>query len=645
MRHSIEETLAADSALSRRAHELLNQELDRVWQRTDRAFVILMGLQWIFAILMALTLSPQTWEGTLSRTHINVYAAIFLGGTLALFPAYLGWFHPGKSITRNVMAVAQMLWSALLIHLTGGRIETHFHVFGSIAFLALYRDWKVLVPAVAVTALDHGLRGWFYPESVYGVASSQLLRTFEHAGWVVFEVIFLAISCQQSRREMLIQAAQHARLESAHRLTELEVARRTEQLQVSQEESLSLANAAQAANRAKSDFLANMSHEIRTPMTAILGFADLLLEEGDVNRAPESRIEAINTIRRNGQQLINTINEILDLSRIEAGRLDIEKSNFSPARIVAEVQALMKVKAAEKDVSITVVHGDHLPETIQSDPHRLKQLLVNLVGNSVKFTDSGEIRVTVRRVPAVRDQLEFEISDTGIGMTEEQQRRLFEPFTQADSSMSRRFGGTGLGLAISRRLARLLGGDLWIEKSTPGVGSTFLLRLDAGPLSEIPSYPRQVCEITSESTVNRDATTGPGSLAGRKILLAEDVPANQRLIEYMIKKAGAVIECVENGRQAVERVLLAEAASEPFDVVLMDMQMPVMDGYAATTQLREQGFQFPVIALTAHTMTGDREKCLAAGCTEFATKPIDRKALIGIIQKCLRVDPVASTSP
>ncbi|HTN00852.1 MAG TPA: ATP-binding protein, partial [Planctomycetaceae bacterium] len=345
-----------------------------------------------------------------------------------------------------------------------------------------------------------------------------------------------------------------------------------------------------------------------------------------------------------GEQLINTINEILDLSRIESGRLDIEKSRFSPVKVVAEVQLLMKVKAAEKRLPITVEYGDHLPETIESDPHRLKQLLVNLVGNSIKFTDSGAIRMTVRRIPDVRDQLEFEIADTGIGMTEEQQSRLFEPFTQADSSMSRRYGGTGLGLAISRRLARLLGGDVWIASSTPGAGSTFVLRLDAGPLSEIPADPDQVCPISNAPAASRATTQGSPALAGRRILLAEDVPANQRLVEYMVKKAGAVIECVDNGQQAVERILLAEAANEPFDVVLMDMQMPVMDGYAATILLRERGFQLPVIALTAHTMNGDREKCLAAGCTEFTTKPIDRKGLIAVIQSCLQIEP-AATSP
>lgn len=638
MQNTLKREADLNDQVKARAVQLFDADMVRLRVHTNHGFAYLMLLQWVFGIVLALTLSPWSWSGTQQFVHPHVYAAVFLGAVLSAVPVYAGFWHASADGTPYLMAVSQMLWSALLIHLTGGRIETHFHVFGSIAFLSFYRDRRVLIPAVVVTALDHGIRGWLWPQSVFGLPVVDAWRTLEHVGWVCFEASFLALACLQSRREMLISAIQHARLEAVHKTTELEVARRTEQLQVSEEEARTLADAAQSANRAKSDFLANMSHEIRTPMTAILGFTEILLEEGDINLAPQSRVDAISTIRRNGEHLVNIINDILDLSRIEAGKFTVEKTHFSPAKILEEVRTLLQVRADSRGLQLHVEYGAHIPDSIESDPQRLRQILLNLVGNAIKFTDEGSVSVRIGRSSPDDSLLDFEVRDTGVGLTPEAQQILFEPFTQADTSTSRRFGGTGLGLTISRRLARILGGDVWIECSTPGFGSTFRLQVRVGSVAEVPPAPTLIAPPDSVE-VRRSESTRTERLRGRRLLIADDVPANRRLIEYVLKKEGAETVCVGDGQQAVQETLRAELEGVPFDLLLMDMQMPVLDGYSATARLRQEGVQRPIVALTAHTMAGDRERCLQVGCSAFATKPIDRKELVATILKCLADRP------
>jgi PAS domain S-box-containing protein len=382
--------------------------------------------------------------------------------------------------------------------------------------------------------------------------------------------------------------------------------------------------AADEANQAKSAFLANMSHEIRTPMTAILGYADILAESVGTAEQQEMAL----TVRRNAGYLLELVNDILDLSKIEAGKLSIEGVPVSPQELIEEVVALMQVRAHAKGLVLRTEARTPLPRTMRADPLRLRQCLVNLVGNAIKFTETGEVCVSLAmEAPKGTGQLRIEVRDSGIGMSPEQLSRLFQPFAQADASTSRRFGGTGLGLTICRRLTELMEGSLSV-RSELGKGSAFSLCLPAASLDEAPLY--------SPRTHGPAALATPNALTAR-ILLAEDGIDNQRLIAHVLRKAGAQVEIVADGAQAVQRALAAlnTPGDAPFDLVLMDMQMPVLDGYEATRHLRLAGYQTPIIAITAHAMSDDRAKCLAAGCTEFASKPLRCDELFATIRRCL----------
>jgi PAS domain S-box-containing protein len=408
--------------------------------------------------------------------------------------------------------------------------------------------------------------------------------------------------------------------------------------------------AAESASRAKSNFLANMSHEIRTPMNAILGFSDLLT---DPQLAPRDRAEHIQTIRRNGDHLMTIINDILDISKIEANEMRVECIACEPVAVLEEVRSLMQVRAKDRGLQLIVEMSGAVPSKVLSDPHRVRQVLINLVGNAIKFTAAGSVRVVLS---AQGETLHFSVHDTGIGMTTDDMSRLFKPFAQADDSMSRRFGGTGLGLAICKKLAVMLGGDVTVI-STPGAGSTFTFALKAAATADATIIDCSPVLDTTRTIATTDAlpmeravvgqpvtpassapaTTGTSTkpLAALRVLLAEDAPDNQRLIGHFLRSAGAQVTLAENGQIAMDAAVAQRDARTPFDVIFMDMQMPEMDGYTAASLLRERGYTGPIIALTAHAMTEDRDRCLRAGCDDYMTKPVDKARLIALaLQWC-----------
>ena len=380
-------------------------------------------------------------------------------------------------------------------------------------------------------------------------------------------------------------------------------------------------DAAEAASRTKSAFLANMSHEIRTPMSAIVGHAALLRE---LDQTEDERLTSVDAIRRNSAHLLAVLDDVLDLSKVEAGELTVERSACSVAHVLSDVVALVRPRAIEKGLAWSVELRTEVPRTILTDATRLRQILLNLAGNAVKFTEQGEIRLVASYVPTPRPRLRFEVIDTGIGLTADEIARLFRPFAQADASTTRRYGGTGLGLSICAHLAGLLGGEVRVQ-SVVGQGSTFTLELDAEVDEEV-SLHRPVMESGARpGLLHRAAEAG---LAGARVLVAEDSRDNQLLVGFILRRMGAEVTEAENGRVAHRLAMEAVGAGKPFHVILMDMQMPELDGYDAASLLRRDGYTGAVVAVTAHAMVGDREKCLAAGCDDHVTKPIDAEGLV-----------------
>ncbi len=373
--------------------------------------------------------------------------------------------------------------------------------------------------------------------------------------------------------------------------------------------------AADAASMTKSAFLANMSHEIRTPLGAVLGFSELLLEN---ELTAEEKVVGAEIIRRNGQLLSTIINDILDLSKVEAGKLEVEKVNVPFKETVTEIESLLNLKAIEKGLKLVVRSHENVPERLQTDPLRLRQILLNIIGNAVKFTNKGSVSVEIEMVSSEDGsrKLRFLVSDTGKGIKSEQVGRLFEPFTQADPSTTRKFGGTGLGLVLSKKLAQALGGDVVLIESSPEVGSTFAVTIDPGnpalPVSQPSNAIKRIAGEAHSAPFNRF-----------KILLVDDSFDNQIIVDHFLRKTGALIETANNGKEGVEKALEGN-----FEMVFMDLQMPVMDGYEAVRALRQRGYQKPVIALTAHAMKEESRRCLESGFDAHLSKPLSRELLL-----------------
>jgi len=375
----------------------------------------------------------------------------------------------------------------------------------------------------------------------------------------------------------------------------------------------------------RNDFIGIMSHEIRTPMTAVLGYSKLLAE---TETDPE-KLRFLHTIERNGSLLLEIVNDILDYSKIEAGKIEICRERFEAHRLVLEVSAMVRVWAAEKQLDFDVRFEGKLPRHIDSDPKRLKQILVNLLGNAIKFTEAGRVELVVRYVEG---SLVFDVIDTGIGITAEQQERLFQPFTQGDASANRQYGGTGLGLAISYRLAKLLGGGIEVD-SKVGQGTRITSMVDVGDV------PSTVFFTPSNAPLydTNDSEAPPEIRLNLRVLIADDRRDIRLLAGHLLRRAGADVAFAEDGLEATEIIQSSMGTDSPFDLVLMDMQMPRMDGYHAAEALREMGFNNPIIALTADAMQGDMARCLSSGCNAYLSKPIDADELLKVVASHSRV--------
>jgi two-component system, sensor histidine kinase and response regulator len=581
-------------AIRERAEFLLKEHQLAVYKRTDRMFAGLMTFQWLAGIATALIVSPKTWAGQISDVHIHVWAAIFLGGIITLFPVMLAILRPGEAMTRYVIAGSQMLMSGLLIHLSGGRIETHFHVFGSLAFLAFYRDWRVLIPATIVVAVDHFIRGVYWPQSAFGVLTASHWRWVEHAAWVIFENIFLVQSCVQGVRDMRDNALKQAELEA-------------------------LRDRAEASSHAKSEFLANMSHEIRTPMNGVIGMTEILM---DTELSPE-QTEYLNMVKGSADSLLQVINDILDFSKIEASKLDLDPIEFRLRDTLVDAMKPLSIRAHRKGLELVTHVPANVPEALIGDPTRLRQILLNLVGNALKFTDRGEVelRAEVEAQESSKLTLHFYVRDTGIGIPKEKQKLIFESFTQVDGSMTRQHGGTGLGLTISARLTEMMNGRIWVE-SEPGSGSTFHFTAEFRLATEVREKSESTLQVEWE---------------GLPVLAVDDNSTNRRILQEMLANLGMKPVLAENADAALAALREAHKAKQQLGLVLIDAHMPEIDGFSLAEQIVSlpEFRSVPIIMLTSAGQAGDARRCRELGIAAYLSKPINQAELLEAIAAAL----------
>jgi signal transduction histidine kinase/CheY-like chemotaxis protein len=497
----------------------------------------------------------------MSEVHVHVWAAVFLGGAISFFPIFMALTRPGRRETRYTIAVGQTLTSALLIHLTGGRIETHFHVFGSLAFLAVYRDWTVLIPATIVVAVDHFVRGIFWPQSVYGVLSTSSWRSLEHAGWVLFENIFLVASCRRGVREMGQIAERQALLE--------------------------------AADHTKSEFLATISHEIRTPMNGIFGMTELALDTADDG----DRRDFLLRTRACASSLMQILNDVLDFSKIEAGHCELERVVFRLDSVLEGVLDTLAVDADRRGLELVGSLAPGIPMHVLGDPGRLRQILVNLGNNALKFTEHGEVEMRLEAV-AVGDRIRLVgwVRDTGIGISEDKQGAIFESFTQAHAGDPRNFGGTGLGLTIVQRLVRAMEGNVAVT-SAVDQGTTFTFTVMLEPVVDV-----------DDSSPNLD---------GIRALVIDANATSRRVLEETLRSAGAVPVPVP-GAAAVEGL-----SRNRTDVVILSVP-PDADEASAVAKLLPASV--PVVTLASIR----RIATAAPRATDAVVlaKPVKQRALV-----------------
>jgi signal transduction histidine kinase/ActR/RegA family two-component response regulator len=572
-----------EGAIIQRAEELFEQQREEVYRATDKLFGTLMLFQWVAAILVAMYISPRTWAGQSSQIHVHVWAAIFLGGAISAFPIWLTYACRGRAFTRHTVAVAQMLMSALLIGLTGGRIETHFHVFGSLVILSFYRDWHVLITATIVVGLDHFVRGIYWPYTVYGVLSASPWRSIEHASWVVFENVFLVISCYSSIHKMRF------------------IANRTAKLEASEEHAC-------AANRAKDQFLGVLSHELRSPLTPVLAVVSYLTKQS--SKLPGELRNEIEMIRRNVELEARLIDDLLDVTRISNGKLELalEVTDAHLAIRDAFDMCAQDIRAKNLDIEWNLEATEHW---IMADPVRLQQVCWNILNNAVKFTPSGG-SIVIRSGNEESGILVLEIEDTGIGIEPEALSHIFDAFEQGQRSITRQFGGLGLGLAISKSLVDAHGGLLEASSAGKNAGTTFKIRLDT------------VAQDEGMPVLNPNSLPKTTKL---RILVVDDHEDTRRVLARLLKAKGhEVLTAIDvtSGMEAATR--------ENVDVLLSDIGLPDGTGYELIG--RAKALQsFVGIAISGFGTAEDIRRATEAGFAHHLLKPVNFEHLEAILAR------------
>lgn len=436
------------------ADGLVQQHRDRLARNTSRLFAVLMVLQWAGAILTAAIISPRTWSGTTSSIHAHLWAALFLGGIITVLPVALALIYPTHVVTRHVIAAAQMLMSALLIDITGGRVETHFHVFGSLAILAFYRDWRVLLTASSIVYLDHVFRGLYWPQSVYGVVYASPWRAVEHAWWVGFEVVFLIIAIRHSITEMYEIAQQQVELHSSNSRIEAEVKERTAELS--------------AINRQMETFCYSMSHDLKAPLRGIHLFAQMLLQDHGPELADGAK-QCIDRIQESATKMNRLVNDLLEYSRVSTAKFIV-----TPVEISKVTNEAIRLLAAEIQEQGAAIQIESNLGVVLGHEATLIQVMLNLLGNALRYGKLGVAPVLTVRSETRGSYIKILVQDNGIGIAPEYHRKIFEIFERVPTPKTQ--DSTGVGLAIVAKAIERLGGTVGVE-STPGAGSTFWFEL------------------------------------------------------------------------------------------------------------------------------------------------------------------------